>query len=141
MNHLVGESLSIRRFCTAIITITSCLAVLIAMIGLYAVTAFSIAERRNEVGIRLALGATPKNILLLVSKRALLLTGIGLGSGLILSIILCRLFNSLLYDVSATDPLTLILTAILLFAVSLLACWIPTKKATRLHPMEVLRYE
>lgn len=141
MNQIIGESLSMNRFCTTLITITTCIAVLIAMLGLYAVTAFAVNDRRNELGIRIALGATSRDVIILVSKRAILLTGIGLIIGLVGSFALSRLLGSLLFEIRTTDPATYILVPVFLFGIAMLANYLPARRAVKTDPMEVLRNE
>jgi ABC-type antimicrobial peptide transport system permease subunit len=141
MSQLALESISLERFCTILIGAMAGVALFMALVGLYAVMAFAVNERRNEVGIRMALGAERLDILLLVIKKAFLLTVIGLAVGLIGALIVSRYTGSLLYRISAWDPATFISVPILLFAVAMLACYLPARKATRLDPMRVLRYE
>jgi putative ABC transport system permease protein len=141
MSQLALESISLERFCTILIGAMAGVALFMALVGLYAVMAFAVNERRNEVGIRMALGAEKLDILLLVIKKALVLTIIGLIIGLVGALIVGRYTGSLLYRISAWDPATFIFVPLLLFAVSMLACYLPARKATQLDPMRVLRYE
>ena len=141
MSQLALESISLERFCTILIGAMAGVALFMALVGLYAVMAFAVNERRREVGIRMALGAEKLDILLLVIKKALLLTVIGLVIGLVGALIVSRYTGSLLYRISAWDPATFISVPILLFAVAMLACYLPARKATQLDPMRVLRYE
>ncbi|MBX3277914.1 MAG: ABC transporter permease [Acidobacteria bacterium] len=117
------------------------LALALAAIGLYGVMSQSVAQRRREIGIRLALGAQASDIRRLIIGRGLTLTFIGMGIGLIASLGATRLMKSLLFGVSATDPLTFIGITLLLGAVALTACWIPAQRALRVDPLQTLRYE
>jgi len=121
--------------------IFGCVALLLAMIGLYAVRAYSVARRTREIGIRMALGASASDSVRLVLKEGLKLTLIGLSVGLLLGLAVGRLLAGMLFDVSAADPWVFGLAAFLLSAVSLLACYIPARTASRVDPMIALRYE
>jgi len=141
MSQLALESISVERFCTILIGGMACVALFMALVGLYAVMAFAVNERRREIGIRMALGAEKLDILLLVIKKAFLLTVVGLVVGLTGALIVSRYTSSLLYRISAWDPATFVSVPLLLFTVAMLACYLPARKATRLDPMRVLRYE
>jgi predicted permease len=141
MSQLALESISLERFCTILIGGMAMVALLMALVGLYAVMAFAVNERRSEVGIRMALGAEKLDILLLVIKKALVLTVIGLGIGLAGALVVSRYAGSLLYRVSTWDPATFVAVPLLLFFVAMLACYLPARRATQLDPMRVLRYE
>jgi len=116
-------------------------ALLMALVGLYGVMAFAVTERRNEIGIRMALGAGDRDILRLVVRKAVVLTILGLSTGLAGTLVLCRLLAGLLYRTSAYDPATFVGVSVLLFAVALLACYLPARRAVKTDPMTALRYE
>jgi predicted permease len=117
------------------------LAALLAMIGLYGVMSYIVAMRKNEIGIRIALGASRGSVIGIIVRQTLVLLGVGLGAGLVLSIAAARGANSLLYGLQATDPLTLFSAAGFLAAVALAASYIPAYRASRVDPMNALRYE
>jgi len=117
------------------------LAALLAMIGLYGVISYIVAMRKNEIGIRMALGASPGSVIRIIVRQTLTLLGVGVGSGLVLSMAAARGANSLLYGLEANDPLTLFGAAGFLSAVALAASYIPAYRASRVDPMNALRYE
>jgi predicted permease len=141
LSSLVAASLAPRRFVVTMLALFAVLALLMAIIGLYGVTSYSVAQRTQEIGIRMALGARRSEILGMVIVQGLWLTGGGVLAGLATALALSRLLRSQLFHVSPFDPLTFSLTAGVLIAAELLACAIPAQRATRIDPMEALRHE
>jgi putative ABC transport system permease protein len=141
LEALVAQSLSPRRFNLLSLGLFALIALLLGAVGLYGVMSYAVTQRTRELGIRLALGAQKKDALWLVIKQGMALSLIGIVIGLAASFALTRLMMSLLYEVSATDPLTFGLIALLLGAVALLACWIPARRATKVDPLTALKYE
>lgn len=117
------------------------LATILALVGLYAVTAYSVARRVQEIGIRMALGARQRHVLALVLREGMILTAVGLGFGLAVALALTRELRHLLFGVTPTDPVTFVTTALLLGAVALLACYLPARRAAKVDPMVALRQE
>ncbi|HKS73823.1 MAG TPA: ABC transporter permease [Terriglobales bacterium] len=117
------------------------LALLVACVGLYGVTAYAVARRTNEIGVRMALGAGRQSILALILRGALTQIIVGLAIGVPLALVLVRLFSSFLYGVKPTDPLTCVAVSLILLAVALVACYIPARRATKVDPMVALRDE
>jgi ABC-type antimicrobial peptide transport system permease subunit len=117
------------------------LALTLASIGIYGITAYTVAQRTNEIGIRLALGAQARQILTMVLREASWLAVIGVAVGLGASLLLTRFLASMLFGLKPNDPATLIGSAALLFAVALLAGFIPARRASRVQPMQALRHE
>ena len=115
--------------------------VLLAAIGLYGVRAYTVAMRRREIGIRMALGANASDALRMMLREGLVLTAIGAAVGLVLSVAVGKVLSSLLYRVDSFDPVVLSAAPLLLTAVSLIACYIPARRAARLDPMVALRDE
>jgi putative ABC transport system permease protein len=141
MEAVHGDSIAQPRFRALLIVLFGAVALALATIGIYGVTAYSVARRTHEIGVRMALGAQTTDVLKLVLRQGMWLAVTGLLFGLGGALALTRLVSGLLYGVSATDPLTFAIVPVLLFAVALLACWIPARRATKVDPMEALRYE
>ena len=141
MSGMVASSLAPRRFVVAMLAIFAAIALLMAVIGLYGVISYSVAQRAQEFGVRMALGARRGEILAMVIRQGLWLTGSGALIGLAAALAFSRLLRSQLFQVSPFDPLTFGITALVLIAAGLLACFIPAQRATRVDPMVALRYE
>jgi putative ABC transport system permease protein len=141
MDDVVGMSISQPRFSSQLLAVFAALALLLATIGLYGLLAYSVTQRRNEIGIRLALGAMREDILRLVLKHGTVLALVGIGIGLITSMAATRVLSSMLFAVSPTDWQTFLAVAVLLLGVALGACFIPARRAAKVDPMVALRYE
>jgi putative ABC transport system permease protein len=141
MEELIEGSTGSRRFSMVLLGIFSSLAALLAAIGLYGVMSFTVTQRSKELGVRLALGAHSGDVLRLVLRQGMVLVAIGVGLGLLAALSLTRVLRTMLFNVSTTDPLTFGLIALLLVAVTLIATWLPARRATRVDPVVVLRDE
>jgi putative ABC transport system permease protein len=139
LNEVVAKSLADRRFALTILAVFAGVALLLASIGIYGVMAYTFSQRTHEIGVRVALGAQRSDILRMALGEGMLLVGIGLGVGLIGAAIVTRFLRSMLYSVTATDPLTFASIALLLAAVALFACFIPAQRATQVDPLVALR--
>src|SRR5262249_5874544 len=141
MDQLVFESLGRRRFAMVALGIFSIIALVLAAVGIYGVMSYSVTQRTREIGIRMALGASTRSVLQIVVGQAMALAGIGVAIGLAGALIATRLMRTLLFGVSATDPLTFTAIAVVLGGVALAACLFPARRATRVDPMVAVRYE
>ncbi|HKE55673.1 MAG TPA: FtsX-like permease family protein, partial [Pyrinomonadaceae bacterium] len=141
MSEVLGDEATQRRMGMILLSAFAVLAVILASLGIYGVLAYFVTQHRNEIGVRLALGATPGRILLLVLTKGIKLTGLGVVIGLAASFALTRLMTSLLFGVKPADPMTFVAVAGLLGLVAMLACWIPARRAAKTDPMVALRYE
>jgi predicted permease len=140
-SQIFSASLDTRRFNLILIAVFACTALLLAMAGIYGVTAYSVARRTREIGVRMALGASAGSVLRLVLSQGMLTAAIGVAAGVAGSFALTRTMQSLLFGVSATDPLTFAGVALLLALVAFLASYLPARRATRVDPTVALRYE
>jgi putative ABC transport system permease protein len=139
MDELMSSSLARRQFALKLISIFAVTALLLAALGIYGVMTYLVSQRALEFGVRLALGAVQRDIVNLVLGPGLVLTGIGVVLGLGASVLTSRMLSALVYGVSAIDPVTLACVAILLAIVTLAACFLPVRQATRVSPMDALR--
>jgi putative ABC transport system permease protein len=137
----MNKCISQERFTTAFLTVFASIALLLIVIGIYGVVSYAVAQRTREIGIRMALGAERTGILTMVLKHGLILLTIGLVIGVAGAIGLTRFLSSYLYEISTTDPVTFVLVPLLIITVSMLACYIPARRAAKVDPMEALRYE
>ena len=131
---MVSASLASRRFVVTLLGVFAAMALVMAVIGLYGVISYSVTQRTQEVGIRMALGAQPGEVLRLVIGQGMQLAGIGVALGLAISVVFSVVLKNQLFRVSAFDPLTLAGTALVLIAAALAACYIPARRATRVDP-------
>ena len=141
IDQLINDSLSVQRFCAPLLSIMASVALLLAIIGIYGVTAYLVNQRTQEIGIRVALGADANDIVGMVVTKGLVLCFVGAAVGLIGSIVMSRFLSALLYDIGYADPLTLIIVSFVLIGVTFWACYLPARKAARVDPMAILRYE
>jgi predicted permease len=139
MDAQLASSLSRRRFGVTLLTIFGAIAVTLAAVGLYGVLAFIVAQRKREIGVRMALGATPRSLVADVLGEGLRLAAIGVGAGIVLALVTTRLLTSLLYGTSATDVATFAAVSLLLVAVAIGASLVPALRASRIDPLVALR--
>ena len=141
MNDIIARTLLQKKFTMLLLTIFAGAALLLAAIGLYGVISYSVAQRTRELGIRIALGAQRRDVLRLVLRQGMTLVAMGVAFGLAASIGLTRLMATLLYGVSATDPITFVILSSALLSVAFVACWLPARRASGVDPIIALRSE
>jgi len=141
MDHVVSASITQPRFNLFLLGLFSTVAMLLSAAGIYGVTAYSVTQRTHELGIRIALGAQVGDVLKMILGQGMATIGVGLVIGLAAAFALVRLLRSFLFGVGEKDPFTFVAITVLLLLVALLACYIPARRATKVDPLEALRYE
>jgi putative ABC transport system permease protein len=141
MEERIGGQLAADRMIAVLLSIFGAGGLLLAAIGIYGVMGYSVERRTREIGIRIALGADRADIMKLMVGQGMVLVLIGTGLGLVLALALTRVVKSLLFDISATDPLTFAAVVLVLVVVALAACYLPARRATKIDPLVALRYE
>ena len=141
MDSLIYQSLKRPRFHMVLICIFAAAALLLASVGLYGVVSYSVSRRTREMGIRLALGAQPRNLLRMVMRETLVLVFVGVVVGLLAARLAAQVLTAMLFGVSATDPVTFALITVLVVCVAALAGYVPASRAAKVDPMTALRYE
>jgi len=136
-----ANAASVRAVLVTLFASFAAIGLLVAITGIYGVTAFSVGQRRHEIGVRMALGARPRNVLLMVIRQGMSLALVGVAIGLAASLALTRVMSGLLFNVEATDPAIFVTITLLLVFVALLASYLPARRATKVDPMIALRTE
>lgn len=139
MERVLRDSLRERRFSLSLLGLFAGLALALAVVGLYGVLSYSVSHRNREIGVRMAVGATPRDIAILIVGEGLTLTLIGLGIGLLVSVFISRALSGMVFGVGTSGPVTLIAVSVLLAAVAGLASYIPARRAASIDPMRGIR--
>jgi ABC-type antimicrobial peptide transport system permease subunit len=141
MSAVFQASMAQLSFTIVVLGAAAAVALVLGAIGLYGVMAYVVALRARELGLRIALGASPRGVVAMLTKQGVVLTAFGIGAGLVLFAVVARFLRTLLFGVAPTDPLTMAGTSLLLMLVAALASWIPARRTARLDPADVLRAE
>jgi len=141
MDQIVSSSVAEPRFQALLLGSFGALGLLLAMGGIYGVISYGVTQRTREIGVRMALGAQPGNVLRMVIREGMLLAGAGIIAGIAGALALGRVLQSFLFEIKPTDPTTFVGVAFALAIVAMAACYIPAWRAMRIEPMEALRYE
>ena len=139
MDHIVSEAIARQRFSMLLLGIFAALALVLAAVGIYGVMSYSVAQRTHEIGIRMALGARRADVLKMTVNQGLKLVSIGMMLGLAAAFLLTRVLASLLFGISATDPVTFLGISLVLLVVAILASYLPALRATKVDPIIALR--
>jgi predicted permease len=141
LEDAIGEAVARPRLLTVLLGLFGAMGLVLGALGIYGVLAYLVTQRTREIGVRLALGASPRDVLRMVVGRGLRLAGLGVAIGLVAALVLTRLMQGVLYGVTPTDPLTFVGVAAALLAVAAFASWLPARRATRVDPLVALRSE
>jgi len=141
MDERIGRSLESRRFNMILLAAFAALALALAAIGIYGILAYAVTERTHEIGVRLALGAQPRDVLSMIVAQGMAMTAAGAAIGVVAALAVTRLMSSLLFGISAADPMTFAAIPLLLGVVAFVACYVPARRATRVDPLVALRTE
>jgi putative ABC transport system permease protein len=141
MDEIRGESVAPQRLNLMLLSIFASIAFVLAIVGIYGVMSYAVTQRTHEIGIRMAIGAQPRDVFRMILGQGMFLTMIGMVAGLVGAFALTRLMATMLFSIKPTDPLTFAVVAALLVAVALIACYIPGRRATKVDPVNSLRYE
>jgi putative ABC transport system permease protein len=141
MERMMADSTSQRRFATILLGVFALVALILASVGLFGVMSYTVAQRRHEIGIRMALGAQTLDVLKLIIRQGMILVLTGVAIGLMAAFGLTRLMKAMLFGISETDTTTFVIIPLLLAVVAMLACYLPARRATKVDPLIALRSE
>ncbi|MGH9956967.1 MAG: FtsX-like permease family protein [Pyrinomonadaceae bacterium] len=141
MDQVFAAAISQERFQALMLGLFAALAMVLACVGLYGVISYAVAQRTHEIGVRMALGAQPVDVLRLVIRQGMILTFAGLVVGIAVGFVATRVLSAMLFGVTPRDPSTFVGAPVLLLLVAFFACYIPARRATRIDPLVALRYE
>jgi ABC-type antimicrobial peptide transport system permease subunit len=141
MDQVLANSVALRSFIMMLLSIFGGLALVLASVGIYGVISYAVSQRTREIGVRMALGARPADVLRMILAEGLKLVAVGVVLGVAAALMVTRLLEGMIYGVSMRDPLIFVLVNLLMVTVSLAACYVPALRATRVDPITALHYE
>jgi len=141
MESVVGTTVARPRLLASLLVLFGVMGLLLGALGIYGVLAFAVSQRRQEIGVRIALGASPRSVLGLVVRQGMVLAAVGAVAGIAGALALTRLMAAVLYEVQATDPATFVTVVLVLLATAFVASWLPARRALRIHPVQALKYD
>jgi len=141
LEHITGSAVARPRLLAWLLGIFGAIGLLLGALGIYGLLAFAVTQRRQEIGVRVALGASPRSVLRLVVGQGMGLAVAGVVAGIAGAFVLTRLMSAVLFEVQATDPATFALVVVVLLGAALIASWLPARRALRIDPVQALRYD
>ncbi|HVE77424.1 MAG TPA: FtsX-like permease family protein, partial [Gemmatimonadaceae bacterium] len=141
MQGIVGDTVARPRLLATLLLLFGVMGLSLGALGIYGVLAYAVSQRRQEIGVRVALGATPRSVLALVVGQGMTLALVGVAAGLAGALLLTRVMAAVLYDVRTTDPATFATVILVLLATAFVASWLPARRALRIDPVQALRYD
>ena len=141
LSGIVGGNVARPRLLATLLLLFGVMGLTLGVLGIYGVLAYAVSQRRQEIGVRVALGASPRSVLQLIIRQGMMLAGAGVLAGVLGALLLTRIMAAVLYEVRTTDPATFATVVVVLLGSALLASWLPARRALRIDPVQALRYD